>query len=165
MTQLIQSIRVEYGDEEATLVASVVGVVRSKIIARNLFGWRYFIEDVLVDLVLHMIRTEFKYSGGAYVSCGMQGAIDACRYCNAKKRRGNYESISLSEVENFMTPKEEPSYEEQVYELVIDIEKVYGPEIAQNIADYLEGRVKRLNKEVLAKCKTKEFKDWLKNYL
>ena len=165
MTQLIQSIRVEYGDEEATLVASVVGVVRSKIIARNLFGWRYFIEDVLVDLVLHMIRTEFKYSGGAYVSCGMQRAIDACRYCNAKKRRGNYETISLSEVENFMTPKEEPSYEEQVYELVIDIEKVYGPEIAQNIADYLEGRVKRLSKEVLAKCKTKEFKDWLKNYL
>ena len=165
MTQLIQSIRVEYGDEEATLVASVVGVVRSKIIARNLFGWRYFIEDVLVDLVLHMIRTEFKYSGGAYVSCGMQGAIDACRYCSAAKRRGNYEAISLSEVESFMTPKEEPSYEEQVYELVIDIEKVYGPEIAQNIADYLEGRVKRLNKEVLAKCKTKEFKDWLKNYL
>ena len=165
MTRLIQSIRVEYGDEEATLVASVVGVVRSKIIARNLFGWRYFIEDVLVDLVLHMIRTEFKYSGGAYVSCGMHGAIDACRYCNAAKRRGDYETISLSEVENFMTPKEEPSYEEQVYELVIDIEKVYGPEIAQNIADYLEGRVKRLSKEVLAKCKTKEFKDWLKNYL
>lgn len=164
MMQLIQSIRVDYGAEEADLVASVVGVVRNKIVARNLFGWRDFIDDVIVDLVAHMIRTEFQYSGGAYVNCGMQGAIDACRYCSAAKRRGNYETVSLSEVENFMTPQEEPSYEEQTNELVMEIEMMYGPEIAQNIADYLEGRVKRLSKEVLAKCRTKEFRAWLESY-
>lgn len=164
MMQLIQSIRVNYGEKEASLTASVVGVVRSKIIARNFFGWRDFVEDVLVDLVVHMIRTEFKYSGGAYVNCGMQGAIDACRYCSAAKRRGDYETVSLSKVENFMTPKEEPSYEQQMNELVIDIEEMYGPEIAQNIEDYLYGRIEKLSKEVLAKCKTKEFKAWLESY-
>ena len=141
MMQLIQSIRAGYGDEEANFVAGVVGVVRSKIVARNLFGWREFIDDVIVDLVAHMIATEFEYSGGAYVNCGMQGAVDACRHCSAAKRRGNYETVSLSEVENFMTPQEEPSYEENTNELVMDIERMYGPEIAQNIADYLDGRV------------------------
>lgn len=164
MMQLIQSIRVDYGAEEADLVAGVVGVVRSKIVARNLFGWRDFIDDVVVDLVAHMIRTEFQYSGGAYVNCGMQGAIDACRYCSAAKRRGNYETVSLSEVENFMTPQEEPSNREKTNELVVDIERMYGPEIAQNIADYLEGRVERLSKEVLAKCRTKQFRAWLEEY-
>lgn len=161
MMQLIQSIRVEYGEEEANLASSVISVVRSKIAAKNLFGWRDFIEDVIVDLVVHMIRTEFQYSGGAYVNCGMQGAIDACRYCSAAKRRGDYETVSLSEVENFMTPQEEPSNEEKTNELVMEIEKMYGPSIAQNIADYLEGRVERLSKEVLAKCRTKQFKAWL----
>lgn len=161
MIELVNLIRLNYGEEQAMLVYTVSSVVRSKIQAKNLFGWREFIDDVIAGVVMHMIKTDFKYSGGAYVACGMQGAIDSCRYCSAQKRRGNYETISLDEVENFVSPTQEPSYAEEMNELVLNIEEMYGPEIAEHIKAYLEGRISKISKEVLAKCQTEEFRELL----
>ena len=163
MTNLLKSIRVEYGVDTFKEVSSVLRVVKNKIIARNLFGWREFLEDVLIDLVQYMIRTDFQYSGGAYVACGMQAAIDACRYCNAQKRRGDYETISLHLVEAFVETKQDTTYANQVHDLVVDIEYLFGKDVATHIKEYLTGKRNKISKEVLAKCRTPEFKEWLRN--
>lgn len=163
MTYLVESIRIEYGKDIADEVSSVTRVVRSKIVARNLFGWRTFVDDVLIDLVAYMIKTEFQYSGGAYVACGMQAAIDATRYCNAQKRRGNYETISIHLVEKFVEMEQSSGYAEKVEELIEDIATLLDEETTESIRDFLEGGPK-LSKEVIAKCKTPEFVEWLRNY-
>ena len=100
MEQLIEDIERQYGKEKAEKVRDVVVVVTAKVQAKNLFGWRSFLEDALVETISWIIRTEFQYSGGAYVACGMQSAIDHCRYCNAKKRRQDYEMLSLDDEES-----------------------------------------------------------------
>lgn len=163
MNYLIESIRIKYGKDIADEVTTVTQVVRNKVIAKNLFGWRAFIDDVLVDLVSYMIKTDFKYSGGAYVACGMQAAIDAARYCSAQKRRGDYETISLHSIEKFVGTRQSPEYGENIEELIEDIARMLGEEIAENIRDYLEGR-SNLSREVIKKCKTPEFREWLRNY-
>lgn len=158
------SIRLEYGEEVSREVASVLGVVRNKVIAKNLFGWREFLEDVLVDLVSYMIKTEFKYSSGAYVACGMQAAIDAARYCSAQKRRGDYETISIHLIDKFVGMEPSSDYTENVEELVQDIGKLFNKEIAESIRDFLVGKTDKLSKEVIQKCRTPEFREWLRNY-
>lgn len=162
MNYLIESIRIKYGRDIADEVSSVTGVVRSKIIAKNLFGWRAFIDDVLIDLVAYMIKTEFRYSGGAYVACGMQAAIDATRYCSAQKRRGDYETISLHSVEKFVGVERSLGYAEKVEELMEDIAQLLDEETTESIRDFLEGGNK-LSKKVIEKCKTPEFLEWLRN--
>lgn len=163
MNYLIESIRIKYGKDIADEVSEVTQVVRNKIIAKNLFGWRAYIDDVLVDLVAYMIKTDFRYSGGAYVACGMQAAIDAARYCSAQKRRGDYETISLHSVEKFVGTRSSSEYVENIEELVQDIARLLDEETAENIRDFLEGK-DDLSKEVIEKCKTPEFREWLRNY-
>ena len=163
MTSLLESVRVEYGVEAFKEVSSVLRVVKNKIIARNLFGWREFLQDVLIDLVQYMIRTDFQYSGGAYVACGMQAAIDACRYCNAQKRRGEYETISLHLVEAYVETQPDTNYANQVHDLVVDIEYLFGKDVATHLKEYLTGKRNKISKEVLARCRTPEFKEWLRN--
>jgi len=164
MNYLVESVRIEYGKDIADEVSSVTKVVRSKIVARNLFGWRAFIDDVLIDLVAYMIETEFRYSGGAYVACGMQAAIDAARYCSAQKRRGDYETISIHLVEKSIESKQSSGYAEKVEELIRDIERLLDEETAESIREFLEGGTSKLSKEVIAKCRTPEFVEWLRNY-
>lgn len=163
MTYLIESIRIEYGEDIAKEVQAVTRVVRSKVAARNLFGWRTFIDDVLIDLVSYMIKTDFQYSGGAYVACGMQAAIDATRYCNAQKRRGDYETISIHTIEKFVEMQPSSNYAEKVERLMEDIADLLDEETTESIRDFLEGGNK-LSKEVIEKCKTPEFLEWLRNY-
>ncbi len=163
MKYLIESVRLEFGIEAANEVASVTGVVRNKVIARNLFGWRTFIEDVLIDLVQYMIQTEFKYSGGAYVTCGMQSAIDATRYCNAQKRRGNYETISIHLVEEFVSHQPAPEFNMKIEELTSEISALLNKEDTKHINDFLLGKIDRIKADVLKKCRTPEFLDWLQN--
>lgn len=164
MQYLITSIRASFGEEAAKEVTTVTAVVKSKIVARNLFGWREFLEDILVDIASYMIQTDFKYSGGAYVALGMQAAIDACRYCSAQKRRGDYETISIHDIEAFTQPQQPISYEQEVNDLVMDIETILGVDIAEKLKSYLMGDIDRLSKDVLDKCRTPEFEAWLKNY-
>ncbi len=163
MNYLIESVRIEYGEDIAKEVSSVIRVVRSKIVARNLFGWRTFVDDVLIDLVSYMIETEFQYSGGAYVACGMQGAIDATRYCNAQKRRGNYETISIHLIEKFIPMEASSGYAEKVEELMEGVAKLLDEETTESIRDFLEGG-RKLSKKVIEKCKTPEFIEWLRSY-
>lgn len=122
MEQLIKDIEREFGIEQAKKTRDVVTVVTAKVRAKNLFGWRYFIEDALIETISWMIRTEFRYSGGAYVACGMQAAIDKCRYCNAKKRRHNYEMLSLDDEEVYY---EFAAYEDVSYMYSSETGKIY----------------------------------------
>lgn len=163
MDYLIKALRIEYGEELAEQAASVVRVVKNKIVSKNLFGWRTFIEDVLVDAVNHMIKTEFRYSGGAYVAVGMQIAVDATRYCNAQKRRGNYETVSLDEIAHFI-PDSRSEYNNQLKDFIEDIADVLDEDTTSCIRDFLSGRRDNLSKEVIKKCKTPEFEAWLKDY-
>lgn len=164
MNSLIREVRIEYGEEVAREVASILRVVRTKIVAKNLFGRSEFMDDVLVDLVAYMIRTEFQYSGGAYVACGMQAAIDACRYCNAQKRRGEYETVSIYKVERFVGEQPSEDYVADMQDMLKDIATMLGTKVAEELESYLTGAKKKLSADVVEKCKTEEFKIWLKTY-
>ena len=162
MRFLMNLMNLEYGEDITKEVASVVRVVRSKIVARNLFGWKSFIEDVLIDTVKHMIATEFQYSGGAYVAVGMQIAIDAARYCSAQKRRGDYETVSIHSVDYFMKDDKDYIYSFRVDELVEGASEMLGKETAEQVRKFLLGEIPKLSADVLAKCRTPEFVRWLK---
>ena len=112
-----------------------------------------------------MIATNFQYTAGAYITCGMQSALDHCRYCNAQKRRGDYEWCSLDE---FYSLEDESSnierqmeQEEKCNELYQRIAKKFGQALAEQLKPVIfEGETK-LSKRVLAKCKTNEFREFL----
>ena len=165
MEQLIKDIERQYGKEKAAKVRDVVVVVTAKVQAKNLFGWRSFLEDALVETISWIIRTEFQYSGGAYVACGMQSAIDHCRYCNAKKRRQDYEMLSLDDEESKIQVAE--SDDGRFYEietLCTDIASKFGKELAEELRPFLQGDEKSLDKKVLAKIQAPEFKSWFEQY-
>ena len=166
MERLLKDVEIQYGKEAGQKSRDVVTVVRAKIIAKNLFAWRHYIDEVLIDLVGYMIATRFEYSGGAYVACGMQSAIDHCRYCNAAKRRGNYETLSLDE---FYQAEDEQEDEKQsvmkhAEELCFDIQMKFGKELADELRPFLMGYETSLSKELLKKLKSKEFMSWFKEY-
>lgn len=161
MNSLLESVRIEFGEDVFKEVSSVLRVVRNKVVAKNLFGWRTFIDDVLIDLVQYMIGTDFQYSGGAYVACGVQAAISAARYCSAQKRRGNYETVSIHLVEAFV--KQDRTYAEQVQDLVTDMKHLFGEDIAEHLEEFLTGKRAKISKEVLARCRTPEFEEWLRS--
>lgn len=165
MKYIIEKIRRDYGIEAHEKVSSVIRVVRRKVIDRNLFGRREFLENVLIDLVSYMIKTDFIYSGGSYVICGMQSAIDACRYCNAQKRRGNYETISIELVDNFTDIASKPDYTQRIDDLYRVIKERWNEDLAKDILPFLTGEKPKLSAKVLAKCRTPEFKAWLKDYI
>lgn len=165
MEQLLREVKNEYGTDAGKKAAEVVGVVRAKVTARNLFGWRSYIEDMLIDLVGYMIATEFQYSGGAYVACGMQSAIDHSRYCSAKKRRAQFEG--LSSLEDWMEAnqqKEDTRQRTQEQDILIDIRIRFGSSLAEKLRPFILGYELQLSEEVLKICRSKEFMEWLREY-
>lgn len=167
MERLLRSIRIEYGSEIHEKVADVTSVLRSKIVNRNLFGWTYFINDVLTDVVAYMIQTDFQYSGGAYVYCGWHNAVSAARYCGAQKRRGNYDyrNLDIDEVQKVMVFESEPNYSDKAYDLYIAIEYDWGHELAEELKPFINGEQDKLSKDLIAKCKSPEFIEWLRNFI
>lgn len=152
--------------EQREKTAQVVRVVRSNIRVKNYFGWRSFIDDVATDLVGYMIKTEFKYSAGAYVTCGMQSAIDHCRYCNAQKRRGDYEWTDIDECydigDNSYNPEKELVDKAHCNELYNRIAERFGQDLAEQLKPVIfDGKTKKLSNKILLKCKTEEFKQFL----
>ena len=72
----------------------IPGMLRTK----NLFGWRYFVEDLKVDIECEIYKYEEKHLAGvpgyekeqgvgAYCNMAIQGAINYAAACNAQKRR------------------------------------------------------------------------------
>lgn len=161
--EFLKELELEYGKEKAELMKDVTTVVAAKIRAKNLFGWRHYIDEVLDDLIIWMIKTDFKYSGGAYVACGMQSAIDHCRYCNAAKRKPYYEAFSLDR-DNRICQVEDHSAdnEKRAWMLYVDIKLQFGVELADAVKPFIDGVEKELSKEVLAKLRTPEFTEWFK---
>ena len=165
MKQIFEDVKVMFGENQAKLSWEVTSVVRAKIQAKNLFGWRFFIDELLTDLVGYMIQTGFRYSGGAYVACGMQSAIDHCRYCNAAKRRGMYEGCSLDEFYQVAEQRPDEKQNTEAIELVVDIQSKFGEELAKQLEPFLKGEKETLEAEVLKKCRSKEFIKWFEAYM
>ena len=165
MERLFKNIELTYGKDAANLCRDVTTVVRAKVIARDLFGWRHWIEDMLIDLISYMIADGFKHSGGGYVACGMQSAIDHCRYCSAAKRRGDYELVSLDE---FYQVADEETYEESNEEkesrLLFDVSVRFGQVVADKLEPFVRGYEDKLDKEVKKIIMSPEFVDWFKKY-
>ena len=161
--EFLKELEAEYGKERVQLIKDVTTVVAAKVRAKNLFGWRYYIDEVLDDLIVWMIQTEFKYSGGAYVACGMQSAIDHCRYCNAAKRKANYEAYSIDRDERlYQIEDKREENRKKAWELYVDIKIQFGQDLADEVKPFIDGVQKELSKEVLAKLRTPEFMDWFK---
>lgn len=156
--------------EQRQKASQVVRQVRANIRIKNLFGWRSYIDDVSIDLVGYMIKTDFKYTVGAYITCGMQSALDHCRYCNALKRRGDYEYVSLDSDECFLQIEDESANferqierEEHCKELYEKIAAQFGEELANQLKPVIDATEDKLDRKVLAQCKTEEFREFLHN--
>ena len=72
--------------------------------------------------------------------------------------------LAFTLVEKFIETKQSTGYAEKVEELIKDIERLLDEETTESIREFLEGRTSKLSKEVIAKCKTPEFVEWLRNY-
>lgn len=156
--------------EQRQKASQVVRQVQANIRIKNLFGWRSYIDDVAIDLIGYMIKTDFQYTVGAYITCGMQSALDHCRYCNALKRRGNYEYVSLDADECFLQIEDESAdierqieREEHCNELYQKIAAQFGEELANQLKPVIDATEDKLDRKVLAKCKTEEFREFLHN--
>lgn len=162
-TQLLKDLTSMYGPEAAGKAESVMVVVQAKVSGRNLFGWRSYIEQLLLDLVGYMITTDFQYSGGAYVACGIQAALDSSRYCSAKKRRDRYDNTSNLDDLEYKVSVDISSSTVRA-DFLEDIKASFGEELQKALEPFISGKVSKLTKDVIEKCKTEEFKRWLENY-
>ena len=163
MFRLFIDIDKTYGYEKGKKVRDVCTVVYSKVKNRNIFGWRWFIEDVIFELANYMIVDNFSHPQGGYVMCGMQSALDKSRKCNALKRRGDYELVSLDE---FFQVAE--SIEEEVnstQQLLFDLELSFGEKVKDELEPFLTGKVDSIADAVKKKLKTPEFRKFLKEHM
>ena len=156
--------------EQRQKASQVVRQVQANIRIKNLFGWRSYIDDVAIDLVGYMIKTNFQYTVGAYIICGMQSALDHCRYCNALKRRGNYEYVSLDSDECFLQIEDESANFEKKLEREAHCDELYqkiaaqfGEELANQLKPVIDATEDKLDRKVLAQCRTEEFREFLHN--
>ena len=156
--------------EQRQKASQVVRQVQANIRIKNLFGWRSYIDDVAIDLVGYMIKTNFQYTVGAYIICGMQSALDHCRYCNALKRRGNYEYVSLDSDECFLQIEDESANFEKKLEREAHCDELYqkiaaqfGEELANQLKPVIDATEDKLDRKGLAQCRTEEFREFLHN--
>ena len=122
----------------------IPGMLRTK----NLFGWRYFVEDLKVDIECEIYKYEEKHLAGvpgyekeqgvgAYCNMAIQGAINYAAACNAQKRRLNFEATSLDslvETEKGSMSKQVPAApddEAAKVELLLSIELEFGDRIRE----------------------------------
>ena len=160
MNRMLKDIESAYGPEAAQLVKDCCSVARAKIVARDLFGWREFIDDVISDMALWIINEGFmKQRAGRYVSTAMQLAIDKARYCSAACRRGNYELVSLDDL--FQVADETPDTADENEEFLFDIEIAFGKAVRDELEPFVTGKVDKISKAVKAKLNTPEFRKFL----
>lgn len=150
--------------EQQVKADKVVNLLKKQITGKNLFGWRYYIDDVIVKIVQHMIATDFRYTVAIYVRAGMQRAITQLRYANRKKRKGNFETISLDDDIQIS----DNSFEEAIdtssrqSELYIKIMQTFGKNLAEQLKPIIYGEEDKLERKVLRKCRNEEFREFLK---
>ena len=154
--------------EQRDIATRVLSAVKAKVRQKNYFGWTYFIDDVLIDLVGYMIADKFAHSIGGYINCGMQSAIDHCRYCNAKCRKENYRYVSLDDEDSYIQIEDTESNLETNYiqkekeaKVYQQIKERFGEELAEQLKPIIEGADTKLDKKVLSQCKSEEFKEFL----
>lgn len=166
MERLFKDIENAYGKDKARICRDVTSIVKAKIKAKNLFGWKDWIEEHLSGLIGYMINDDFKHSGGAYVTCGMQGAIDYARHCSAEKRRGNYELLSLDEFYQVGEDIEDSeTTQSKADELLLDIEICFGKKLADMLEPFLRGYEDKLTKDALKIVKSDKFAKWYKEWI
>ena len=158
-------------EEQKQKAAQVIRQVQANIKVKNYFGWRSFIDEVAADLLGQMMKTEFKYSVGAYITCGMQSALDHCRYCNALKRRGDFEHYSLDEEflsqipDEYSNPARRMEQEAKCDELYLKIKLQFGQALADQLKPVIYDEDSKIERKTLKLCKTEEFKEFLSEEL
>jgi len=161
MKELIRMLETK---EQQIKADKVVNLLKKQIMEKNLYGWRWYIDDVIVKIVHHMIKTEFKLTIAVYVRAGMQRAITQLRYATCAKRRGNYELVSLDDVQvGDDSMEEEMDTAQRQNELYIKIMLNYGKELAEQLKPIIYAEETRLEKKVLRKVRTEEFREFLKD--
>ena len=172
MDMLLEDVRDSYGLEIAEKVSCVFGILISNVRSRNLFGLSEYLEDLKIDLLAYMIETEFRYSISAYVTCGLQSAVDKSRYYSAQKRkpqfdRGQRMFVDLSELNVGL--EDTKCYDDQLEVLVDDISSALGVEIAKEIKDLLQqkdgARFNKLAEALKVKLQEEPYCSWFISYL
>lgn len=159
MKNLIQSISLK-SKENAARAQKVVKVLYAKTRDRNLFGWRYFMDDVLSEIVYTMIKEDFEKSDALYIYIGTQMTIDKARYCSAQKRRQNFESVPYEECFNVADNSHKHTMEKMI--LLEDIKKLLSPEqyeLAEGVILYEQKLTKRQRQALNIPSLTKYLKE------
>lgn len=162
MFRLFIDIENAYGQEKGQKVRDVCTVVYNKVKNQNLFGWKWFIEEVISDLANYMLVDNFAHSQGGYVTCGMQAAIDHSRKCNTLKRRGDFELVSLDTF--FQVEDDIPDESRDNEDFLFDLELAFGKEVRDELEPFVTGRVDKISKAIKDKLNTPEFRKFLEEY-
>lgn len=153
-------------------IQAVNKYIECQLRKKNIFAWREFIEDLKVDIQMEIYKYEEKFlkgeckevGVGAYCRMATQGALNYASFYGAKKRRGNFETISYDQ--DVETPKgsfqlQIPASTKDMDTLILlnSIEMSFGPEIKALAQKVLDGE--HLSKKELSKIRTDEFKNLL----
>lgn len=172
MDMLLEDVRDGYGLEIAKKVSCVFGILISNVRSRNLFGLSEYLEDLKIDLLTYMIETEFRYSVSAYVTCGLQSAVDKSRYYSAQKRkpqfdRGQRMFVDLSELNVGL--EDTKCYDDQLEVLLEDISSAFGVSIAKEVRELLQQkdgvRFNKLAEALRVKLQEEPYRSWFVSYL
>lgn len=153
-------------------IQAVNKYIECQLRKKNIFAWREFVEDLKVDIQMEIYKYEEKFlkgeckevGVGAYCRMATQGALNYASFYGAKKRRGNFETISYDqEVEttkgSFQLQIPASTKDMDTLILLNSIEMSFGSEIKELAQKVLEGE--HLSKKELAKLRTDEFKNLL----
>ena len=157
-------------------VKAVRRYIDTLCVSLNLFAWRNFIDDLKTDIESEIYKYEelhrqgkYKYNGiGAYCNMAKQGALNYRAFYDAKKRKANFESLSLDAL--FETEKGEISlqipdpYANEIanVELSVSVGQLFGAEAGRIISKVLNGEP--ISSAELLKIRTPEIKLFLETY-
>lgn len=159
-------------------VQKVMCYIDNMVRAKNLFAWKFFIEDLKVDAELEIYKYEdlhrhgkYKATGvGGYCNLALQLALNYAAYYSAKKRKGNFETLSLDMTINdddgsSKRPAYDPPAPENGYanvEMLMTLEAKLSPEIFQLVKRVYDGETLSNNELKLLRRQT-YLKEMLKN--
>lgn len=157
--------------EVKTKVAAVRKYIHTMVRARNLYAWKYFVEDLCTDMEVEIYKYEDLYRQGkyretgigAYCNMALQLAINAAYFYSAQKRKINFESASLDALAECETGDKTPAAKDDPLSmtlLMMSIEQELGSEVASLVEKFFNG-AEPLSRAELKKLRTPKLKELL----
>ena len=158
-------------------VLKVRQYIDGKVRARNLYGWRFFVDELKVNMEMEIYKHEElfrqgvhnEYGIGAYCNMALQGALNFAAMCATNKRKINFEATSLDalvETEKGSMSKQIPSRDSEDasrVELLVSIQQEFGTRIQELAEKVMNGE--QLDRKELAELRKSTKNPKMRNLL